>query len=286
MSISNSDYPRSNQTLKDASMFLHRSICVLLVCVAGARIASAHDAWVQANTNLVRAGDVVHVDLMLGNHGNDHRDFRLAGKVSLDGATLDVVGPDGRRIDLKPTLADTGYAPQEGFWTASFSTATPGMYVVGHASDQVMSYGPVRSVKGAKTCFVVSSSLDNVPRDNPGFDRPLGHPLELVPLASPVTPMGPGVPIRVRLVYKGRPLAGARVSFIPRGTTLDESFDETYERMTDAGGGASFAPTFGNYYLVVAHHLEPEERGPRYDRTKYSATLCVYVPQVCPCCSE
>ena len=44
-------------------------------------IVSAHDTWVQTNTPLIRVGDAVHIDLMLGNHGNDHRDFKLASKV-------------------------------------------------------------------------------------------------------------------------------------------------------------------------------------------------------------
>jgi uncharacterized GH25 family protein len=44
-------------------------------------LALAHDTWIQTNTNLVRVGDAVSVDLMLGNHGNDHRDFKIAGKV-------------------------------------------------------------------------------------------------------------------------------------------------------------------------------------------------------------
>ena len=133
---------------------------------------------------------------------------------------------------------------------------------------------------------MVSRSLDNPSPDNPGFDRPLGHPLELVPIANPVTPMGPGTAIRVRLVYQGKPLADTRVSFIPRGVTLAAPRDETYERTTDAAGEASFAPTFGNYYLVAAHHEEPTERGEGYDRTKYSATLTVFVPQICACCGD
>jgi uncharacterized GH25 family protein len=255
----------------------------LCLCAAP---AAAHDAWVQTNSNLVRAGDAVHVDLLLGNHGNDHRDFRLAGKTSLDGGTLEIVAPDGQKFDLKPQLADTGYAPQEGFWTTRFTAAEPGLYVVSHLSDQVMTYGPVRSVKSAKACFVVSASLDRVSQDNPGFDRPLGHPLELVPVANPVTPMGPGTPLRVRLVFRGQPLVNARVSFIPRGTTLAAPSDATHDRTTDAAGEASFTPSFGNYYLVAAHHLQPDEKGKGYDRTKYSATLCVFVPQVCACCNE
>jgi uncharacterized GH25 family protein len=265
---------------------MKHSLCFALCMVLGTAVAPAHDAWVQTNTSVIRTGDVVHVDLLLGNHGNDHRDFRLAGKASVADASLEVIAPDGRRIDLKAALVDTGYAPQEGFWTARFVPAEPGLYMVSHLSDQVLSYGPVRSVKSAKTCFVASGSLDRVSQDQAGFDRLQGHPLELLPVSNPVTPMGPGTPIRVRLIYQGKPLAGARVSFIPRGAKLDSPRDETHDRTTDEQGEASFTPTFGTVYLVAAHRLEQEQRGEGYDRTKYSATLCVYVPQVCPCCGD
>jgi uncharacterized GH25 family protein len=260
------------------------------VCVTAALFLAtatrAHDTWVQTNTNVVRAGDNVHLDLMLGNHGNDHRDFKLASKIELEGCTLDILAPDGKRYDLKDRLVDMGYTPKEGFWTARFAAASPGLYLVAHTSDKVVSYAPVRSVKSAKTCFVVSKSLDNVSSHNPGFDKILGHPLELVPVANPVTPMGPGTPIKVQLLYKGKPLTDAKISFIPRGETLTEGFDKRYERMTDKDGRASFSPTMGNYYLVVAHWVEPKESGKNYDSTKYSATLTVYVPQICPCCGE
>src|SRR6185436_13213454 len=137
-----------------------------------------------------------------------------------------------------------------------FVPAEPGLYMVSHVSDKVVSYAPARSVKSAKTFFVVSNSLDKVTPDKTGFDRVLGHALELVPVSNPVTPMGPDTPIRVRLLYKGKPLVGALVSFIPRGTTLKEGFDEQHERKTDAKGEASFKPAEGNYYLVVAHHKD------------------------------
>ena len=93
---------------------------------------------------------MVHIDLMLGNHGNEHRDFKLAGKLSLEGASLEVLGPDGSRYDLKDRLIDTGYTPQEGYWTTRFEPAEPGLYVVGHRSDRVMSYVPERSIKGGE----------------------------------------------------------------------------------------------------------------------------------------
>ena len=247
--------------------------------------ALAHDTWVQTNVHIVRVGDAVHVDLMLGNHGNDHRDFKLAGKPTLDGnATFEVIAPDGRRHDLKTAAVDQGLAPKEGYLTARFQPSAAGLYLVSQTSDKVVDYAPKRSVKSGKTFFVASKSLDKVPESNPGFDRVLGHPLELVPVSNPVTPMGPGTAIQVRLLYKGQPLAGARVSFIPRGVALAEGFDEKYERKTDATGRASFEPKEANYYLVAAHHEDAADKGSGYDSTKYSATMTVFVPALCPCC--
>ena len=122
----------------------------LLLALATPAAALGHDTWVQTNTNLVRTGDAVHIDLMLGNHGNEHRDFKLAGKLSLEGATLEVIGPDGSRYDLKDRLIDTGYTPQEGYWTTRFEPAEPGLYMVAHRSDRVMSYAPERSIKSGE----------------------------------------------------------------------------------------------------------------------------------------
>jgi uncharacterized GH25 family protein len=258
---------------------------VLLVTLA----APAHDTWVQTNTHVVRTGDAVHVDLLLGNHGNDHRDFKVAGKLAANSiGTFEVVAPDGKRYDLKPDAVDQGYAPKEGFHTAKFATGAPGLYVAAQTSDGVVNHGkPVRSVRSAKAYFLASPSLDNVRTDWPGFDKPLGHALELVPEANPVAPMGPGMAIKVRLLFRGKPLEKATVSFVPRGVMLKDGFDPEHERITAADGKAQFTPKTGNYYLVVAYHTEPAPAGEtRYESVKYAATLTVFVPERCPCCGE
>jgi len=107
-------------------------------------------------------------------------------------------------------------------------------------------------------------------------------------VVNPVTPMGPGTPIKVRLLYQGQPLAGERVSFIPRGATLKPGLDERYERLSDAKGKASFEPTEANCYLIVAHKTEPKQGGTLggkpYLFTKYGATLTIQVPRLRPCC--
>ncbi len=258
---------------------------IAALCAGGVVPGMAHDTWLQTNTALVRTGDALYVDFVLGNHGNDHRDFKIAGKPALEGSAISIVGPDGAAADLKPDFIDRGYAPKEGFWTARFQPAKPGLYLVAQASDQVASYAPERVVRSAKVFFLAAEHLDRVPASAPGFDRILGHPLELVPEANPVAPMGPGVPIRVRLLFHGHALAGEKVSFIPMSETLAAEFDPRYERRTDAAGSAVFEPREASYYLIVAHHLVPE-KGPGFDRINYAATLTVIVPALCPCCGE
>lgn len=260
---------------------------VAFVALFAGSPALAHDTWVETNTNLIRTGDAVYVDLCLGNHGNDHRDFKLASKADAAASTLEIVAPDGRKYDLKDRLVDVGYAPKEGYWVAKFATADAGLYVVSHTLDKIVNHGkPTRSIKGGKTFFMASPTLDRVEAQGEAFAKPLGHALEIVPATNPVYPLGPGMPLKVTVLFKGQPLPGARISFVPRGETLSEGFDEVYERKTDAAGKAEFTPKTGNQYLVVVHHLSPDEAGQGYEETAYSATLTVFVPEVCPCCAE
>ena len=261
-------------------------LAALLVATAP---ALAHDTWVETNTNVYRVGDVAHVDLKLGNHGNDHRDFKLAAIAPLDATNIEVVAPDGKKYDIKPTLTSTAMAPKEGYWEGDFTNNAPGLYCVHQTSDAVMSYAPERAIKSAKTYFLASQSMDNVPVGAPGFNRVLGDALEIVPQNNPVAPMGMGDELKLRLLFKGKPLADTVISFIPRGTQLTQGFDARYEARTDKNGDATFTPDEAKTYLAVAHVDSKEAgamAGQKYDTTKYGATLTVYVPAICACCGE
>lgn len=264
--------------------FMGWVVTAALLQVAWQSLLLAHDTWVQTNTNLVRTGDHVHIDLMLGNHGNEHRDFKLASKITLPGCKLDVITPSGKSFSVMDRLVDVGYTPKEGFWSARFAGNEAGIYTVAHFRDG--NHGTTRSIKSGKAFYVMSDSLDKVPLGLKGYQTPLGHPLEIVPMVNPVVPMGPGKPIKVQVLYKGKPLENAVVSFIPRGAQLTEEFDSEHERKTKADGIASYTPKEGNYILVCVHQEEPNEKGEGFDSTKYSATLTVFVPELCPCCAE
>ncbi len=255
--------------------------CCLALAAANGR---AHDTWVQVSARLVRPGDVAHVGLFLGNHGNDHRDFKIAGKVgSLDGIRLEVIGPDGRETDLVPDMVDLGFAPREGFWSGRFVPAAEGLHCIAH-HRQGIRHGAL-GLKGGKTYFLASESLDAPAKPAGTLPGPLGHPLELVLESHPVLGCGPGRPIAVQLLFKGKPLADQVVSFVPRSATLAAGFDATHERKTDAQGRCSYAPREGDVLLIVAHLVKSDEAGEGYDTTAYSATLVIDVPQRCPCCA-
>lgn len=88
-------------------------LSLLTLCLTSAS-ASVHDTWVETNTKLIRTRDAVYINLKLGNHGNHHRDFKIASKIDLEGCRLDVIDPAGKVYDLISELTDTGYAPKEG----------------------------------------------------------------------------------------------------------------------------------------------------------------------------
>ncbi|TVQ00648.1 MAG: DUF4198 domain-containing protein [Planctomycetaceae bacterium] len=244
----------------------------ILVPILGVTSAHGHDTWVEVNTSEVRPGNLVHVDLKLGNHGNDHRDFKLHSLITLDHASLSVVDPGGSETDLIPDLRPTAYEPKQGYWTGRFHPKKPGLHAVAHQLDLL--HGTTRAVKSAKTYFLVGEPDGKTAIHS----QPLGHALEIVPLTHPVAETAVEKPFRLRVLFNGVPLAEARVTSIPRGEELAEGFDSRFERLTDANGEAEFLPSEANLYLFVVHLRKPDEAGEGFDGTAYGAALTVSIP--------
>ena len=256
-----------------------RSLFVLTALGLAVLFPSAsrgHDTWVEAGALQVRTGEYVYVDLRLGNHGNNHRDFKLASKITLAPCELSILGPDGVAQDVKSRLVDTGNAEKEGYWTTRFEASRSGAYEVLHKLDTL--HGKIRAIKSGKTYFVAKGGENTTrPRMPDGFPVH-GLGLEFV-LETPLDQLAAGMPVRLRLMRSGKPLSQTIVSFIPRGVTLSEGVDANYERKTDAEGRVEFTPKEGNLILAVAHHVAEDEKGAGYDRTHYGATLVLAVPQ-------
>lgn len=255
---------------------LHFTALLLLFSLP-VQFVSAHDTWVQAGSLAARHQDVVHVDLMLGNHGNNHRDFKLASKISLAPCTLAVIAPNGVSIDLKDKIVDNGSAEKEGFWSAKLIADQKGTYQVVHTLDTL--HGRTRAVKTAKTFFISTHCFTALNTPSKQAIAPLNKDLELV-VDTPLESIGAMRDLKLRVLWNGKPLSGASVAFIPRGAKLTEEPDPNYERVSDNDGYVSFQPKEGNLVLAVVHHAVPEEKGDGYDKTSYGATLVIPVPQI------
>jgi uncharacterized GH25 family protein len=235
--------------------------------------AAAHDPWVQVNVVKQEAKQPVYADLMLGNHGNGHRDFLLASKIPLEASTLTLVGGNGAVTDLKPGIVDTGSEEKEGYWSVKIPSPAAGLQCVTHTYDAVVKYAPKRVVKSAKTYFISAAGNEG----GVTFSQPLGHALEIIPLDDP-TKATAGTKLKVRVLLKGQPLADTVVSCIPRGVELDTGFDANHEAKTDAKGEAELPLPEANRYLVVTHKKAPEETGENHSAgTDYAATLTLLV---------
>jgi uncharacterized GH25 family protein len=239
-------------------------------------LATAHDTWVEVNTPVIRFGDVIHTDLRLGNHGNDHRDFKLHSRVNLDKCTFEVVAPSGSVTDLKPKAVATAMEEKQGYWTARHVPTEPGLHVVTHQLDS--QHGTTRTVKNARTYFLAGSVGDSSGWDSQQAMSNQG--LTISPLENPIAMAAAGQPLKVQLMFEGKPLAAARVAFIPRGQQLKGEMDPEFERNTDTMGIAEFTPAEGNIVLIVAHHMMADRKGEGYEKTQYAATLTIAVPQI------
>jgi uncharacterized GH25 family protein len=249
----------------------------IVFAVSLSNSAPAHDTWVQTGSLVTRHRDVVHVDLMLGNHGNNHRDFKLASKITLAPCTLEVIAPDGKRIDLKPAVVDMGSAEKEGFWSARMLAEQQGVYQVLHTLDTL--HGKTRAIKSSKSFFVSSGSFEKLPSTGMEKIVPLNKGLEFV-LDTPLESVSANRELKLQVLWNGKPLPGVDVAFVPRGAKLSEEKDPQYERTSDQKGFVTFTPQEGNLLLAVAHHLAADEKGDGFDKTHYGATMVLPVPQL------
>tara|TARA_R110002073_G_scaffold56905_30_gene144947 strand:+ start:51949 stop:52758 length:810 start_codon:yes stop_codon:yes gene_type:complete len=251
----------------------------LLFVMLTTSTGSAHDVWVNTHTPIVRTGENVYIDLRLGNHGNHHRDFKLAGRITLDWVSLDHIAPGGQRTDIKGKMFATASAEKEGYWTTPLAVHQPGVHCVVESLDRVMNHGKsIRSIRTAKTYFLVSDSLDSAKVDRHVHQKPLGLPLELVMQTCPFSETVAGSPITVQVLHQGKPLADAVVAFIPEGTELAGEFDSEYEFRSDSDGMVTFVPKTGNRHLIVAHYTAMDERSDDYEFTSYASTITIDVP--------
>lgn len=192
--------------------------------------AFAHDAWVEARDGayvvLYGHGDKVETyapEKVLALTATDAGGAALS--VSLDAAA----SPRRARVDGQAALLAVHF--DNGYWTKTTEgsknlpkNAVPGALSATH------------SVKFGKTLLAWSAAAT----------RPQGARLEIVPLAATAPRAGGTLPVRV--LWEGKPLAGAKIARAGHGKEAPVA--------ADADGRAEVPVLAGRQMIVVNHKIE------------------------------
>jgi hypothetical protein len=259
---------------------MQRSLVILLF--AGlflTRTARAHDGWIEVSP-IVEKGQPATISLMLGNHSNEHRSYRLAGKWDAKLTRLMVIEPSGSLTDITNSLVDlgeddekTGPKGPKGFHIATFTPKAQGVHIVLAREEQIQQHdGPkFRSIRSARTAFGAFGNPRLMEAKNvAGFDRTFAieNLLEIVPISNPLG-VTEGSPVTLEVLYKGKPFPNQTVAVVRRL----EGPASAQEFITNEKGTIGFKAGPPDFYLV---RLKFDERGERsegrFDLSSYQAT--------------
>jgi uncharacterized GH25 family protein len=238
-------------------------LTVAVLCAVAGPLA-AHDFWIEPSTYRPAPGQLVALHHRVG------ASF-LGDPVPRDESLLVrfvAVGPQGEApvpgaAGVDP--AGLARAPENGTLVAAYvsrgtvvelDAAKLALYA---AQEGVGSQLPAgwekratlrdRFSRSVKSLLVVRGST------TAGYDRVVGLPLELVPLADPAA-LGSGGTLPMRLLLSGRPAPGIQVTALPR---LDPT--RTVSARTDADGRVALALPRGGEWLVKAVKILPPSDG-------------------------
>ena len=269
-------------------MKTRRQFCLLfwsLFSLCSAATVLAHDGWIEIPA-LVEKGQPVTIALMLGNHTNEHKSYRLAGKWNPKYTKLVVIEPSGKVNDITGSLIDlgeddeqTGPKGPKGFHIATFTPKTEGVHTVLAREEQVLQHGDepkFRSIRSARSAFTALQTPRVMEgKKSTGFGRTfaIDNLMEIVPISNPIAvTKSDGITLELR--YKGKPFPNQIVSVVGR---LDGS-SSVQDLATDEKGQVRITAGAADSYLVRVKFDERSERKEgQYDLSSYEAT---YVFQV------
>jgi uncharacterized GH25 family protein len=243
------------------------SLLVVMLELCCYSSVQAHDFWLQPNEFWIELQAVTPLTLQVG-----HGPLRQRSPIPMRRITrFEAFAPNGTVIDLRGAL-HLGEAASDG--TLRFDAA--GAYVLVLATDNraqshlpAIRFNDYLQVEGLTPALEQRARTQQMSRDgsenylrlaksilqagpsngssSAHVTQPLGLTLEIVPELNPYTePRHSNLPVRV--IYEGRPLAGALVKL----TNLDHDDTPFETHLTDQAGRASFTmPQAGNWMLNV-----------------------------------
>lgn len=243
-----------------------------IALVLGASPLFAHDLWIEPTSFSPKPGQLIGVKLRVG--------MNLAG---------DPVPRYASLIRQFVVAKDSGRSPlpgREGADPAGFVRAEAGLEVIGYYSnpsfielpaekfnayledeglDSISAFRASRGQSGSPARELYARCAKSLL--SPGGDRQLGFPLELVAERNPYA-LSAEEELPVRLLWQGRPLAGALIVAINSANP-----SEKLSARSDRNGRARFRVEPRGMWLIKSVHMVPAPAGSEADWQSYWASL-------------
>ena len=260
----------------------------LVLLLSSARLAAAHDYWIEASSFWLQPGDRVLFYLRVGEYLSGQPAAFSLGRVirfHIDNAT--------RRFEVLPLQRDpAGMArlQESGLQVVSFEN-TPTYLEL--PAERFNSYLQAEGLEGilearrqagasdqpSKEAFSrCAKSLLWVGGDPPAegdaavHNKPTGLTLELMPETNPYRMTAPA-PLTVQLLHEGQPVSGALVMALNKSAP-----NEVQRAQSGADGRAEFNLRRSGLWLVKAVHMIPAAVADPEDWRSYWASLTFELP--------
>ena len=252
-----------------------------LLCAGSLR---AHDLWIEPSAFMPAPGTRLAVRLFIGQlfRGDVFpRDPKYMVRFAVigPGGESPIPGvpdtdPAGFLVTGRPGLYELVYTSRHA--SVELDAARFEKYLAEEGLDQISALRARRgqsAAPGKELYSRCAKSLIAVGGDaGSGHDRVLGLTLELVPETNPYM-LAAGQELAVRLLYRGQPLAGAKVAAVPK----DQPASQVAAR-TDAHGRVRLRLAGAGVWLIKAVHMIAAPPGSGADWESFWASLTFALP--------
>jgi nickel transport protein len=243
------------------------SYVAILSFLLSASWAHAHMFWLNVNYDTPKAGEPVQVEIGFGHKFPQDEEIKTARL-----GPVRAVGPDGRAVALKK-LSPITYelVPKADGVYVITAQLVPGFVT---RTPRGMKMQTKKGVPDANYCFrfdMAAKTLVNVGKPKSGFDRRGHSTLEIMPLKN-LNSLKVGETLPVKVMFQGKPLAGAEVKFTHDGwSDPDKPF--AILGKTNTRGEIQVKPDKPGRWLLIASHKTPYANPEECDENFYGASL-------------